>query len=80
MDPEELDFEFDRSIRFLDMESSFSVISEPSIVRREYLAEVKSYLERMKQGCREFHVDYRFVKTSDPYDKVLTNFLLERQR
>ena len=80
MDPDELDFDFDRSIRFLDMESSFSLISEPSMIRREYLAEVTKYLDRMKQGCREFHVDYRFVKTSEPYDKVLTDFLLERQR
>ncbi len=80
MDPEELEFEFDRSIRFLDMESSFSIVSEPSIIRREYLSEVDKYLERMKQGCREFHVDYRFVRTSEPYDKVLTDFLLERQR
>lgn len=80
MDPDELEFEFDRSIRFLDMESSFSLISEPSIIRREYLSEVNNYLERMKQGCREFHVDYRFVKTSEPYEKVLTEFLLERQK
>jgi uncharacterized protein (DUF58 family) len=80
MDPDELDFDFDRSIRFLDMESSFSLISEPSMIRREYLSEVNKYLDRMKQGCREFHVDYRFVKTSEPYDKVLTDFLLERQR
>jgi uncharacterized protein (DUF58 family) len=80
MDPDELDFEFDRSIRFMDMESSFSIVSEPSMIRREYLAEVNKYLEKMKRGCREFHVDYRFVKTSDPYDKVLTDFLLERQK
>jgi uncharacterized protein (DUF58 family) len=39
MDPDELDFEFDRSIRFMDMESSFSIVSEPSMIRREYLAE-----------------------------------------
>ena len=80
MDPDELDFEFDRSIRFMDMESNFSIVSEPSMIRREYLNEIKKYRERMKRGCREFHVDYRFVKTSDPYDQVLTEFLLERQR
>ncbi len=80
MDPDELDFEFDRSIRFLDMESALSIVSEPSMIRREYLNEVKKYRDRMKRGCREFHVDYRFVKTSDPYDQVLTDFLLERQR
>ena len=49
------------------------------MIRNEYLSEVNKYLDRMKQGCREFHVDYRFVKTSDSYDQVLTDFLLERQ-
>ena len=80
MDPDELEFDFDRSIRFMDMESNFSIVSEPSMIRRDYLNELNKYLTRIKRGCREFHVDYRFVKTSEPYDQVLTKFLLERQK
>lgn len=77
--PEEREFEFDRSIRFMDMESSFSLISEPALIKNDYLREFNNYLKRMKEGCREFHVDYREVDISRPYDEILAEFLLERQ-
>ncbi len=80
MDPEELNFEFERSIRFLDMESTFSVVTEPAVIRNDYLKELNHFLDRMMLGCSEFHVDYRFTNMSRPYPEVLTEFLLSRQR
>jgi len=80
MDPDELSFDFERSIRFLDMESTFSVVTEPAVIKNEYLKELNHYLDRMMLGCSEFHVDYRFTNLSRPYDQVLTEFLLSRQR
>ncbi|MBN1864845.1 MAG: DUF58 domain-containing protein [Victivallales bacterium] len=76
----ERSFEFDRSIRFLDMEKSFSMVTEPAMVRQDYLREFNSYLAQMKDGCREFHVDYRAVDIERKYDKVLAEFMLERQK
>ena len=80
MDPDELNFEFERSIRFLDMESTFSVVTEPAVIKNDYLKELNHYLDRMILGCSEFHVDYRFTNLSRRYDQVLTEFLLSRQR
>ncbi len=80
MDPEELNFEFERSIRFQDMESSFSVVTEPAVIKNDYLKEVNHFLDRMMLGCSEFHVDYRFTNLSRPYDQILSEFLLSRQR
>jgi uncharacterized protein (DUF58 family) len=77
--PEEREFEFDRSIRFLDMESSFSMVTEPAMIKKDYLKEFNNYLKKIKEGCREFHVDYRVVDVERPYDEVLAEFLLERQ-
>ena len=77
--PEEREFEFDRSIRFMDMESPFSMVTDPAIIRKDYLREFDTYLKRMKEGCREFHVDYREINIERPYDEVLAEFLLERQ-
>lgn len=77
--PEEREFIFDRSIRFLDMESPFSLISEPALIKNDYLREFNKYLTRIKEGCREFHVDYREVNIERPYADVLAEFLLERQ-
>jgi len=80
LDDEELSFEFDRSIRFVDMETKFSIVSEPSVIRNDYMKALNDHLEKLKYGCREFHVDYRYAETSRPYGDILSDFLLERQR
>jgi uncharacterized protein (DUF58 family) len=80
LDDDELEFEFDRSIRFVDMETKFAIVSEPSVIRNDYLTAINSHMDRLRLGCREFHVDYRQAKVSRPYGDVLSEFLLERQR
>ena len=77
---QEVEFEFDRAVRFMDMESNYSIVTEPALIRKDYQREIKAYMQRMKEGCSEFHVDYRKIFIETPYDKVLTDFLLERSR
>jgi len=78
LDPAELKFEFDRPVRFVDLESSDSLVTEPALIRDQYLAELNGFLDRISTGCREFKVDYRRVLTEQPYEKVLADFLVER--
>ena len=78
--PEEVNFDFDRPIRFQDLESPFSMITDPSTVRRAYREALDAYLIKMQRGCREQGVDYHRVLLSTPYDKTLSSFLLERTR
>ncbi len=78
LDPAELKFEFDRPVRFVDLESSGSIVTEPALIREQYLAEINKFLNRIAAGCREFKADYRRVLTDQPYDKVLADFLVER--
>lgn len=78
LDQQEMDFRFDRPIRFVDMESSFDMITDPSIIRGGYRKALDQYLEALQKGCREFGVDYQRVITSADYEKVLASFLLER--
>ncbi|MCK5844851.1 MAG: hypothetical protein KAG97_09100, partial [Victivallales bacterium] len=80
LSPDELSFDFDRSTRFVDLESSTSLVTEPAIIKNDYLKELNSYLERMKLGCSEFQVDYRLVDISRPYDQILSDFLIERRK
>jgi len=80
LDRQELDFEFDRPIRFMDIEGTFSMVTDPSVVQGGYRRELDRYLESMKLGCREFGVDYRRVLTDTDYEKVLAAFLLQRMR
>lgn len=78
LDPAELKFEFDRPVRFVDLETGGSLVTEPSLIREQYLAELNRFLARITTGCREFKADYRRVTTDRPYDQVLADFLVER--
>ncbi|MEW6304223.1 MAG: DUF58 domain-containing protein [Verrucomicrobiota bacterium] len=80
LDRMELDFQFDRPVRFLDLESPFSMVAEPNLIRDEYLGHLNAFLARLKQGCHEFNADYRLVVTDEDYEKVLADFLVERAR
>ena len=80
LDPLELDFEFDRPVRFVDMEGSQSIITEPATVRAEYQAQLKRFLEKLRDDCHEFNADYRRVTLDRPYGEVMADFLTERAR
>ena len=80
MDRAELDFKFDRPTRFVDLESSFNLVTEPAAIRDEYLRQIMLFLEALKEGCHEFGADYRQVVTDQPYEKVLADFLVARAR
>jgi uncharacterized protein (DUF58 family) len=78
LDRAEVAFQFDRPMRFIDMESNFSLVTEPAGVRDEYLRQLNLFLEQIKSGAHEFGVDYRRVITDENYEKVLGGFLVER--
>ncbi len=78
IDEAEHKFDFDRPTRFVDMETGAGFITDPVTIRSQYLNAYNSYLGELKKGCLEFGIDYRMVKTSEPYDEVLSRFLLER--
>jgi uncharacterized protein (DUF58 family) len=80
LDRQELDFKFDRPIRFDDAESTFKLITDPSVVREGYRRAIDDYLSDMLRGCREFNVDYQRVMTDEDYEKSLAAFLLQRMR
>jgi uncharacterized protein (DUF58 family) len=80
VDRAELAFEFEKPIRFMDLEGSASLITEPATIRQEYMREVERYLAVMRAGCHEFGVDYRLVVTDQDYEAVVGAFLVDRAR
>ena len=80
LDPLELDFEFDRPVRFVDMEGSHSIVTEPATVRAEYQSQLKHFLDKLRDDCHEFNADYRRVTLDQSYGQVLADFLTERAR
>jgi len=80
LDRAELEFKFDRPTRFVDLESSFSLVTEPSAVRDEYLRQLWLFLDALREGCHEFNADYHQVVTDESCEKVLADFLVARAR
>ena len=78
LDRAELEFQFDRPVRFVDLESSLSIVTEPASVRDEYLRQFRLFLEQLRRGCNEFGADYRQVAGDQDYERVLADFLVER--
>ena len=78
LDRMESDFKFDRPVRFVDLESPFSMVTEPAVVRDAYLREFNRHRERLRGGCLEYNADYAQVLTDEDYEPVLARFLTER--
>jgi len=80
LDRMELDFNFERPVRFVDLETSDHLVTEPAMIRQQYLQQLEMFLERLRSGCREFKADYRQALTDQPYEKLLADFLIDRAR
>ena len=78
LDQKELDFDFDRPARFVDLEGGEAVLADPSLIARNYREAVRLYLAEMDELVRTTGVDYHRVKLHEPYDAVLVRFLLGR--
>lgn len=78
LDETELRFEFDRPIRFLDLEGNSHILADPPLIVDEYRRSVDNYLDNLKEVISEAAVDYHRVMLDDPYDQVLARFLLGR--
>ena len=74
----ELNFDFDRPARFIDMEGGEAVLADPSLITQRYKEVVRVYLEQMDEVIRVTGADYHCVLMDDPYENVLARFLLAR--
>ncbi len=78
MDPQEIDFKFERPHRFVDMEDNTSVVAEPTIIADEYHEAVKEFLGQIKKSAHDANVAYRLIRTDENYEDILAEFLIDR--
>ena len=80
LDPLELEFQFLRPMRFLDMEGGPSIFAEPNDIIDRYQTALDEYLAALKQISLESAVDYHRVRLDEDYEQVLSRFLVQRTR
>lgn len=78
MDPSEINFDFERPHRFVDMENNSSIVAEPELIAEEYQLALDAFLQSVRKECAEARCDYRFVSTSSPIEPILREFLTAR--
>lgn len=74
----ELDFEFDRPMRFVDMEGGEPLLADPIIIGAQYRRALEVYLESMDEVSRDTEIDYHRICINEDYGDVLAKFLLGR--
>jgi uncharacterized protein (DUF58 family) len=80
LDPDEVDFPFDRPTRFEDLETSDEVIAVPGAVREHYVREVKGLIDRYRRELGAVGIDYQLLMTTHPLELALMSYLSTRAR
>lgn len=79
LDPEELDFSFSGTRRFVDRETGGEIVTAPELVRNSYRERMKTFLDQVRLACLEQQVDYLQVATSDNLGNTLAAYLHRRE-
>ena len=78
LEQRELALEFDRPMRFVDMEGGEPILADPIVIGAQYQRALEMYLEGMNTVIQETEVDYHRIRIDENYDDVLARFLLGR--
>ena len=74
-----LNLEYERYL-LEDLESGEQLEISPAQIAQDYRAKVTMYLQRFKQACNEFQIDFECVSTEQPFSEALIHYLKKRSR
>jgi uncharacterized protein (DUF58 family) len=80
LDPDEIDFPFERATRFEDLETAEEVTAVPDVVRAHYRKAIAGLIERYRRELGGAGIDYRLLNTKQPLDMALLAYLSTRAR
>jgi len=78
-DHQEVDFKFERLMRFVDIETNEEIVTRPEVIRDGYLAQIKEFTGKMESECSMKAIDYNVFDTSTPLDFALLSYLAKRE-
>jgi uncharacterized protein (DUF58 family) len=78
LDPQEVEFHFERPHRFVDLEDGTTIVAEPHLIVDEYHAALREFLENVEKKCHDIHADYHLFQTSANYEEIVSNFITTR--
>lgn len=78
LDPDELDFPFEDTTRFVSLEDDQELQIDARAVRRAYQEEMTRFREAARSACASARVDYRLFRTDESPGKILAEVLNAR--
>ncbi len=80
LDPYEINFNFNDSGEFLDMETGERIFLNPHLIREEYWAKIDSFIYQYRKSFSESRVEYVRTNISKPLDLFLLSYLKKRAK
>jgi uncharacterized protein (DUF58 family) len=80
LDPDEIDFPFERATKFEDLETNEEILAVPGAVREHYVKEMGTLIERYRRELGAAGIDYQLLSTKRPLELALMSYLSTRSR
>jgi uncharacterized protein (DUF58 family) len=80
LDPDELEFPFERATRFEDLETEEEVMAVPAVARAHYLDALGRLIDQYKRELGACGIDYHLINTAEPLELGLLAYLATRQK
>jgi len=80
LDPDEIEFPFERATRFEDLETSEEIMAVPGAVREHYLDAITGLIDRYRRELGSSGIDYQLLSTKHPLELALLSYLSTRAR
>ncbi len=79
LDKQEIEFTFDRPTRFVDLEGEGSIITEPTLIKEEYLKRLEEHSMAINEHCLECEASFNRVSTTQSISETLNSFSSHRR-
>ncbi|GAA4446273.1 DUF58 domain-containing protein [Novipirellula rosea] len=80
LDEAEVNFPYDGPVQFEDSETNETITVDATGFREDYLAQLNEFRDNYRERCANLRIDYVPLDTSMPFDKALTEYLMQRQK
>lgn len=80
MDRAEIEFRFDKAAHFRDAETGAERFIDPHTARETYMNRLKVHCDFIRSACERQGIEYHWVPTDTPLERVLFDFLSARNR
>lgn len=80
LDPMELDLDYDKEVKFVDMETGKTIRAQPRFLEAEYKRKIEAWTKWLEISCKDNRIDYNLLSIETPFDKALVSYLNKRSR